>query len=463
MTRILYWNIQQFSSDNNVQTGGVRFTNRANFITNLVQVLGNAPNNRQPDIICIVEVKGDGGGDALPIPLNGAPLAGQLLNNPASIQAVTLLLAALRGVNPNWCLVPPLCSGQGGVREAVAVYYNSANLRFTGPHMWGVGQINGANINQSVPIPNPLVGQVPYPQWVQGFLNNTPNTVGALNENQLAACCTYYDINNAPVTFPNARNRTPYLTTFTEVNNGNANRNLEMYTIHTSPNTARPEMTRFIDFVCPPIAAPNSVNIVLGDFNVDTISDQQHGANGIYNQFIAGGYTVQLWPGNATDKRYCMTHLLSPANATPYIPVLANPATPQHNNYPRYGYMGSTTAGGGISDAGAIDNIITQYNGALVAPNNAATNMTIINPIVGSPYNIQPPLGVPASLTAGVVYPQHNAFAAPVLPLPTLPNPAGGHVDPGPPPPADPALTAFTGAFTPIHMLSDHLPLIIDI
>jgi hypothetical protein len=480
MTRILYWNIQSFSCNAANAESTTKFGKRLNFILNYIfGNLGNTP----PDIICFVEGKG-ASGDLGTFNVNGS-----LLGNANTIEALTGVLTLLQMTrrNEDWRLVPPLCSGKGGKSEATAVYYNSKNLIFTGPCAWGLN-VNQQAISLSIndtnfPAPPAASPLTPYAPWA---LNGLPNRVGNItvpnsnpsvffNENQLAAECVAGD-------YPDSDDRKPYRTTFTERNNQNGNRNLNIYTIHTSPGTAFQAMrnimsARGVSSAIP----PNTVNIILGDFNVDTVDDQSRKRKRsilnteIYIDFKRKGYTVQLWPGTdprnwETIKPYCMTHLLPSNKATPYNSAGQTP-TPAANYYPRYGYMGSS-APNGIADSGAIDNVMTKYAANLQAPNNVATNMTIINPMVGTPYNLINPSPVPNnlnSLTQGLTFPQHPTFSVippgqpqSVLPLPSQTNPPGG-IGPQQPDPGGNALAAFQAALKEIHDLSDHLPLIIDI
>ncbi|AIK95697.1 hypothetical protein [Candidatus Odyssella acanthamoebae] len=479
MTRILYWNIQNFSCNAKNAESTTKLGKRLNFILNYIfGNLGNTP----PDIICFVEGKGAAGD------LGAFKVNGSLLGNANTIEALTAVLTLLQMTrrNESWCLVPPLCSGKGGKSETTAVYYNSNKLIFTGPCAWGLNvnqqaiplYINDANF-PAPPAANPLT---PYVAWALRGLPNkvsnitVPNSNPAVffNENQLAAECVNGD-------YPGLSDRKPYRTTFTEINNLNGNRDLNIYTIHTSPASASGAMWNMLRARGVSSTIPtNTVNIILGDFNVDTVDDQSSTKKSVleskvYKAFRDNKYTVQLWPGTdasnwETIKPYCMTHLLHGDSATPYnIAGQKNPS-PRANYYPRYGYMGSGSEKR-LSDSGAIDNIMTKYAADLQPPNNAATNMTIINPIVGSPYNcINNPPNVPVNLTQGLAFPQYPAFSAippgqqqSLLPLPT-PGYMGGIIDPqNGPNQIDPALTAFQTAFKEIHDLSDHLPLIIDI
>jgi hypothetical protein len=80
-----------------------------------------------------------------------------------------------------------------------------------------------------------------------------------------------------------------------------------------------------------------------------------------------------------------MTHLLPATHATPFNNT-GGVTDPRHNRYPRYGYMGSAFPF--LNNVGAIDNFFTAYGGgAAVGP---ATNITVVNSVVGTPYTSIP-------------------------------------------------------------------------
>jgi hypothetical protein len=145
-------------------------------------------------------------------------------------------------------------------------------------------------------------------------------------------------------------------------------------------------------------------------------------------------------------KPYCMTHVLPPDLATPFNNV-GVATDPQHNVYPRHGYMGSTDIfPRAANDSGAIDNAFVHYAGGMPIP---ARNTTIVNTITGKPYNAAPaPVGVGPELTGGHAY--ATSLANPV-------PPAGVN------PPVDPLGFPNWGNFGKVRSTSDHLALMIDV
>lgn len=454
-TRILYWNIRQFSLTRIY--GSPEARERLDFIVNrIVQPA-------QPQIFVVVEVTASNE----PVSSEGTVLGAYL----PSGQAVLVLLNELRTrlANPYWCLVPPLYLGLGGQREAVAVFFNAAVLQFQGPDVFYL-----TNPGATVPI---IQGQPVTATTVDNFITDYPdawknclpwsgNPMPALRmerrtgfneinvpEWQLAGQWEYFNGNNR-IYFPNDVNRGPFWTQFQELATA---RTLNLFAVHTSPDTAGGaviNMGEAAEMANPPGA--NTVNVIFGDFNVDSYTEAAAAYNWMVGaDGVVGHYTMQLDPrvNHAGDpilarQPYLLTHLLSTPQATPFNAVgFPTGPDPQHNVYPRYGYMGSVVRLK-ITDSGAIDNFFTAYG----AGAGAAANITVVNPIVGTPYNaMHPPPGVTGELIGGLPY--GSALANPI--------PLGG-VNPN-----DPTAAAqqavFMLNFDKIFSVSDHLPLILDV
>jgi hypothetical protein len=335
------------------------------------------------------------------------------------------------------------------------VYYNAATLQFTGPYIWSTTQ----GLNLSMPATLVNLGNIAnYNASWRNAMPNPNNPIGALqlnrtwnppagaavNEWQGAGQWEHYLATGARINFPNAVNRSPYYTRFLDT----AGRTLKIFTVHTSPATAV-GATNNIASITDLALAANEVGVVVGDFNVDTFNMNQNGA---YTPLLTLGYEMLIDCRDATPavnpnrRPYCLTHLLPVAYATPYNATGVVP-DPQHNVYPRYGYMGSM----GINprqpnNSGAIDNVFVDYAVGLAVP---AHNMTIVNTVVGKPYNaVVAPLGVDASLTGGYGYSSSLATAIP-----------GGGVNP---PAPVPLFTAWNN-FQRIASTSDHLAVLFDV
>ena len=457
MTRILYWNIENFSHnkifDESTDRDYDKSQERSAHIVNTVM------GANLPDIFVIVEIYGR---------TRDVSNEGVVVNSDGNVGfTVLLLLEEIRSRHGRrWCLVPPINLGAFGFREATAVFYNSANLQFAGPYIWcnrrqqiGANQsqpLNGGNFAAITNYSNNWLEGLPHPNnpIPELRLNRTFNVGGYVTpEYQFAGQWEYY--NPAPpynrLFFPSDYNRSPFLTQFVDLTPGAGNRIIKIFSIHTSPSTAGQAVEQLANVREIQNVLPGEVSVVVGDFNVDSFSDFER-----YNGIGRLGYTMHLSPLSPVDglnyddrKRYCLTHLLPVPQACPFNTIGVVP-DPQHNFYPRFGYMGSYI-NPHLSDTGCIDNVFTRYGGGVaVAP--PASNISIINTVVGKPYNVMPaPAGVTAELTGGYAYPSTLA-PADRIPLPGGINPALG-------------VGNFRNwnNFELIHSTSDHLALIIDV
>lgn len=462
MTRVLYWNINNFSLPKIFATRPPIAVNEAT--ERLNYILGGIMQPHLPDIFVVVEVYSR---------IREVGLEGGVLNAGSNAgRAVLRLLQEIRGLfGPHWCVVPPLNLGDGGQREAIAVFFNSQNLQFIGPNLF-YDRWMGTGIGQGQPVaPNTFARILNYPAgWAGALLNRTYDFnvpgVPAIPEDQLAGQWEYYragTVRPIPspmlpplnrIGFPNNYNRPPFYIQFLDLS-AMVPRTINLFTIHTSPTTARQalfQLQNVQEITNAPAA--NEVSVVLGDFNVDSFTAP---ANAAYNSLA--NYVMELDPrvGHAgavvpARKPYCMTHLLPTAAAMPFnnTGVVTDP---QHNVYPRFGYMGSSWPV--LNDSGAIDNVFTRY-GAVAG---ASANITVVNTVVGQPYNAIPaPLGVTVELTTGLHYPISLQNGVP----PSPPNPPGipaGGINPA----VDTINFQAWQNFGGIHSTSDHLPLIIDI
>jgi hypothetical protein len=430
MTRILYWNLQNFSLPKIFDTTNwpafVQSQNRLNHILNEViaptpPLPANSP--PPPDIIVISEIFSR---------TREVSYEGNVVGSGTRVgQAVLRLLDSIRNrLGNTWCCVPPISLGNFGIREAVAVYYNSAALTFTGPYVWS--QAVGLNLSRPSTAPN-IANVVNYPISWQNALPNPTNPIGVLqlnrtwaagggamiNEWQGAGQFEFYNVPPAGggrINFPGPNNRGPFYTRLLDA----GGRTIRLFTVHTSPATAVAATVNVAGITELQAIAANEVNVILGDFNVDTFN---MAVNGAYVPIENLGYEMLIDsrdPANnaVTPARlpYCLTHFLPNAYATPFNNG-GGLTDPQHNVYPRFGYMGSTTAAHLPSDAGSIDNVFTLYPPGAGAPVPAGYQQTIVNTVVGKPYNqLAPaPAGVSAELIAGYGY---NSSLANAIPQP---------------------------------------------
>jgi hypothetical protein len=371
-----------------------------------------------------------------------------------------------------------------GFTEGVAVFYNPRNLQFTGPRLYYKWHHDPNDLTgQAQPVhQNTYQRFVDYPLSWKNCLPNPQNPIPELQLDrdwpfQIAANQTVrlkewnlagewqYWLRNRPIPsfdgflnadrigFPSSGHRAPFWTQFFDLETAHTitPRVLNLFTVHTSPATAIRAMASMATAAEMTMVNNNVVNIVLGDFNVDSFGNSA----GAYNWMINGIYTMHWDPrvahaGPVCPERmpYCMTHYLPLRDATPFR---AGPTPNAQNNvYPRYGYMGS--AWPVLSLSGAIDNVFTAYGPHAGGPPNQ-NHMTIINKVVGTPYNkFAAPGNVTAELTSGV-----HSVSSLSNEIPQA-NPPGGI-----PPWVDTIAFRHWQNFGVIRGTSDHLPLMIDV
>jgi hypothetical protein len=475
VTRILYWNINNFSLNKIADpTNLVAAQDRRAHIVD--EVLRGLP--ALPDIFVIVEVFAR---------MNDAALEGHALYGNARTGS-RMLLTRIRTQtgNGNWALIPPVWSGKQGFCEGVAVYYNATNVQFTGPYVYGpdfrtAGQTRSgawstAPSQRACPLTDTaqpaMTPALPAnPNWTPGpraysaavWGNVLPNRVtpgGVLpTENMLAGQWEFYDAMGARIYFPADFNRSPYYTRFLDLANG---RTIKLFAMHTSPGAAV-QAVQLLATVQELAAANHEVTVVVGDFNVDTFTSRATYDALVGN--VAGtaaglGMTMAFRAEDALAIRparlpYCLTHVLPTARATPNGLLGGVVADPTHDAYPRFGYMGSM---GGVNfqtpvNTAAIDNVLTLYGGGLAV--GPATNATIVNTVVGQPYGAAGAIAnVTAELTGGLVV---NSTLANAIPQPNGQNSTAAGAA------ATTALFQLWGNFDRIRSTSDHLAIAIDV
>jgi hypothetical protein len=456
MTRILYWNLQNFSLrklQNNRSWETIQEANRRkkHVVREVIapkQAAGHPP-PAKPDLIVITEVFDrvqEISHQGVALPAASRPGMGVLL----------LLEEIKRRLGRTWCVVPPLCVGDEGFREGVAVFYDAAKLQFTGPYVWtnndGFGR-GRAPTAQTLPALTDYTvsweNGLPHPNNPDARYNRTWIVAGQ-NVPEWRSAARWEHYNNAPqrINFPYPRNRSPYYTRMKDLTN---NRTLKLFAVHTSPRSAD-AATKAVAAIPDLVPGANEVSVVVGDFNVDSFKPGAVAAGGSYHPLLNLQFTMLLDPRqggavNPARRPYCLTHLLPPSLATPFN---ANgvPPDPQHNVYPRFGYMGSTAIRPlRATDSGSIDNIFLRYAAGLAPPANF--NTTIVNTVVGKPYQAPPAPGIGPGLTEG------HHYASSMMP-PGIPA-AGVNPAPG--------IGTFMapGNFKKIITSSDHLAILFDV
>jgi hypothetical protein len=443
MTRVLYWNIENFGI-NKIDNPNTKKRKRGSSISE-----GEASDNRlfyinqvltavNPDVVVVVE-------------LEDSPFvaAGRLSQGAGRDGAIALRGEIQLALGGNWALVPPL---QTGPTEDVAVFYERTNRYFAGPYVWpgGVG-----------PAVAPGAATAAYPPTLQNGLPNRAVPAGALqnggvNERRCAAqtAFTYAAAHmNAGAAIAWGVSRVPYMVSLYE--SAGAGRTLTIFGIH-APAAAGPAAQYLQDLadvaeIVDNIAA-NEVRLVIGDFNLQLVGAPPGLAEDPAYAFLQGqGYTLALRPVNpapgapfAGYPGYYATHIRSQYKAKCWPKGGVNPAY-----YPGYRYVGADHG----PPSAAIDNAFFQYGAGIAAP--GPHNFTIMNAVTGTPLNaVAPPSG---GAWPGVV---------PLGRLTTVPPPA----PPALPPAAGPAYGAalvqgFRGwaNYGYIRSTSDHFALSIDV
>ena len=438
MSSVLYWNIQQFA-ENKINRPKISKRSRdGSTVTNDTPAksadrrayIVRHVNDLDPDIFVVVELSATFNANRGALCTGAGKTGGQFL------------LGLLQAINLNWRLIPALITG---ANESVAVFFRSDRVEFTGPSTWTGG--NG-------PIAGVIAGNYPV-DWPLPAGNVNAASAFRANAalNQSAANVFYQDNAMPPVDIDfGTSTRTPYQTTFWDIVN---NRNINIFTVHAPTATA--DATTFLQNMAlsPGISgAPvtNEVRLILGDFNLLLLTpdpDFLVPPNNTYTDCYA-----PLTAINAPAVSYKVALLPNVGAGIPPAPLLGyrgyfgtqlaekptcwSTAT-NIRYYPYYAYFSATKD--------SIDNILYWAN-----PVIANQQITVINGVVGSPYDV-----VGAGATPANIAPHGTAIFATDIPcmLPnapaTAPTKFAWAVD----------ATGFAGwnQYGKIYSTSDHLPL----
>ena len=430
-TRILYWNIRDFAR-NKISHPSVKKRKLGSSLNeaqaaedrcmHILWLVGQVA----PQIIVVVETE-------TAFSERGTLALGQ------GGRGARLLLNGIREQTNNvaWRLVPPL---QTGPNEAVSVFYDSTNRYFTGPFIWP----GGWGTAQPGGVPGP------YPDKHRAGLPNRTIPAaaqynGTVSERHVAARTEFVEAahtGNPGSAIDYDNHRAPYMTTFTETNNANVViRNLSLFSIHAPASFAARQYLRDLADNAQIVdgMANNEVRVIVGDFNwnllINTLTPSQS-----YQQLVNRGYTLVLSPPAVPPnpslgyRGYFATHLARTRDAV-FWSTNGNPSY-----YPAYGYRSGTDY--------AIDNMFVRYGAGLNPPGN--NNFTIMNPVVGTPYNFVPV--PPGNAPIGSI-----ALAQEMDTPPVIANPAQAY-SPG-------LMRSFRSweKYGHIYSVSDHLSLAIDV
>ena len=311
----MMWNIENFSINKLKPNSGDRSQMRESYITDTIKQV-------DPDILVVLEVSTGGGRQR-----------GTVINDKGvGTNGILYLLEYLQRKDPagKWCVVPPLILGDAstGMKEGVAVFFKNQNLDFRGP--WQLEEIpEGGRPGQKrkkVKAGQSVSGIQPTTydgQWQNALPKTAPagglipsddgSNQYARNQNQLAGRWGYSDRGQF-LGFPNQSNRPPFQTTFIET--GGTKRIINLYSVHTSPDTAAQAVEKIAQIPDIKAAAKaNEIKIIAGDFNVNALDPNKLAD---YNDLTTVGYSLLFQEP---------THLATVAHAT------------TAGNNPFYGYM----------------------------------------------------------------------------------------------------------------------------
>lgn len=385
MIRILYWNIQDFAR-NKIDNPNTRHRqqrssldclsaseSRCEYI--LSHVRATAPNLF---VVVEVETRFDGRGR---------------LVDPNGFVGSKIVLAALRDLNDDWMLVPPL---QTGPNEGVSVYYRASSLVFTGPYAFTGGDSGVSNAREfrDSGYPEDIAA---YPFLPDRLIPHEAQYNPGMRENVRAACVDF-STGGDPIDFEGSR--APYEVTFAEVHGDplDVRRNLTLFAVHAPADRrfALPYMRDLttVDQITA-ANAPNELRVLVGDFNVDRLTDGNDPEQAYADFHTATGYTPALSPlapppdPSGGYAGYFATHIRT-CDTAEYWHTDDRGNT---NAYPGYGYVGTQ----GVRQTSSIDNCFVRYSTSADSyppghdPTNPPPNtLTVLNGVVGSPYNRWP-------------------------------------------------------------------------
>lgn len=323
--RVLYWNLKNFTDKkfkpSLLESGNTLAEARKNYV---LKAIGDPA----PDVIVIVEVDGTS-----TTTIND----GSLLSNETAKNGVKEILRSVRNkFGKNWCLIPPLNSGDGGKREAIAIIYNSNVLTFTGPDCWSTNEV--PMTSKEIAADTNLLATYPT-EWAE-FLSVETVPTGALynagkNCNQLAGRVKFYSQGETGLErlyFPTsssinpdaAPDRSPFLVTFSS--KVQAGISLKIIALHFSPSNASKALLNLSFMTELWTDKENEFIIVVGDFNIDTF-DQSNWEDGnndpvgycrIAAPHIATAYKLFPNPFRPTDQNHQVDFGRRPCSMTHY-------------------------------------------------------------------------------------------------------------------------------------------------
>lgn len=448
MTRVLFWNIENFGINKIAnpsaapEPGTTNLTQaqasqqRLNYVRDLLTAA-------KADIVVVIEVSTG----------NDAP--GRLCRD-SGLEGSIRLLTEIRNVyNNGWMLVPPLQTGTG---EAVSVFYQSKLRYFTGPYLWpgGPAAISTApGVGATGAYPDELKNRMPDRAIPKDAQHNAK-----VAENRCAARIGFTYRAGHPHKKQQINwgtTRRPYMVTFAETDKAIAPtvlRDLTLFAIHAPAkylpavvNMKRLKNMAEIDDA----PAEMEARLVIGDFNLN-LMNKAFAKTADYELLEEIEYKLALAPAEPLPASlegyagYFATHIRGRNSASCWS------SQGKTVYYPGYDYIGSDT----IANLYAIDNAYTKHGANANPP--AVNNVTILNAIARTPFLVG---------KKGVQ--KYGSGPPGTVPMPRLmdwPGPARPMYPPAQGPPQTIGLVKDFRSWDQygrIRSTSDHLPLVIDI
>lgn len=372
--RLMSWNIQRFGINKMRTTNFDNFGMRGDYIIDTIAEVN-------PDILVVIEV------------CTGNQVGvGNLVTDTSGGPGVRDLLPQLPGgslpAGP-WAVVPPQIlnanigyNSDTAYSEAMAVYFRTDRLDFTGPYKWtanGAQSIVRFGLGGAIAYVAPWAGMLPAANpW-----NNNPN----LPQDRLAGQALFWQDPANETTqlfFPDLFSRNPFRTTFVENTGPMVNRRtIDVYSVHfpaTAPGARRATAAMAdVPSVTAALGA-NEVRVIVGDFNVNSLAPAQ--AN-VFTQLTAGATIFPAYGNTALyTKRFTWRTMLR------YVKTADVTGGP-----PFYGY----TVLSGLVPQG-LDNLLTAYGATAGAP----ANPDVVNRVYNSPpWTVALGFSIPNTLATG--------------------------------------------------------------
>lgn len=353
-TRLVVWNINRFSINTINDTRGDTELERLDAMEQSWQNLFFIENiARQADIFVVIEVQ------------SSRASLGSLIGASGKLGVLSLLTSLRQDLNANWCLVPPLklagpdesatgVDADNVYTEGIGVFFRADKLNFTGPYVWpttgGVASPPFGNVTPG-PYPKSWANALPVNNFFAGqpqFFKNPGQQTGQIY-------------------FTTAKNRRPFLTSFTEIA---TQRKIVMLAVHPTPGAGTETAVARISSILEiqPQRIPQVVAVV-GDFNVNV-----HKVDAPVDVYSFFGKQKKSKSTTLSGSAYQQLKNIG-------LTQLFRTDTPGTNGVTFIEPIDKATPQAYLTNLG-LDNIFLRYDGGLQPPNNIVP--LIIDPVTGT-------------------------------------------------------------------------------